>query len=71
MLVNNTTVFLSGYPPFNAAQQERILEKIKIGKYQFPADVKISADAKDFIRKLLKRTPAHRMSADKALAHRR
>lgn len=62
-------ILLCGYPPFNADTDEEILEKIKKGKFIFPAEEwdLVSKEAKEFICKLLEYDPKKRLSASKAL----
>ncbi|MCQ2821129.1 MAG: protein kinase [archaeon] len=62
-------ILLCGYPPFNADSDDEILEKIKEGKFQFPAEEwdSVSKEAKEFITKLLTKDPSKRPSAAEAL----
>lgn len=61
-------MLLSGSPPFNGDQDAEIIRKIKRGRIQYPEERwgKISDDAKEFIKKLLKRDPDERPSAAEA-----
>jgi len=65
-----TYVLLTGRPPFYGRDNKEILKKIIRGKVSFPKSTKLSASAKDFIRKLIKKKPEERMSAADALRHR-
>lgn len=64
-------ILLCGYPPFFHTSQEELSRKIVRGRYRFrPEDwERVSNDAKDFIRGLLKRDPDKRMSAQDVLNH--
>ena len=64
-------ILLCGYPPFNAEQDDLILEKIKIGKFSFPHEEwdSVSQMAKDFITTLLEYNPKKRPSALEALSN--
>jgi len=56
---------LFGHSPFKSSEpsnrQNMIVKNIKEGKYSFPDNVKVSAEAKDLIRKLLVRKPEQRL----------
>lgn len=60
---------LSGEQPFPGKNDEEVFQKIRRGNYSFsaPAWQKISDDAKNLIRLLLKFNPNERCSADQAL----
>ena len=50
-------ILLCGYPPFNGANDDQILQKIKTGSHSYndPIWDKVSSDAKDFINLMLNR----------------
>ena len=62
-------VLLCGYPPFNGATEEKIVERIKKGKFGFPAEEwdHISPNAKDIIKSMLTLDPKKRPTADQIL----
>jgi calcium-dependent protein kinase len=62
-------VLLCGYPPFNGSNEEKIIEKIKTGKFGFPADEwdHISPNAKEIVKSMLTLDPKKRPSADQIL----
>jgi len=64
-------VLLCGYPPFFAETDQEVLQKVKLGTFDFnPVDWKnISQDAKDLICFLLKMNPRDRYTAEQALNH--
>ena len=64
-------VLLSGFPPFYSENIKELFQQIMIAKYDFPPQYwsTVSDPAKDFVRKLLVRNPASRMSAQMALDH--
>jgi calcium-dependent protein kinase len=64
-------ILLSGRAPFSGDSDNLILEKIKLGKYDLNRSPfnKISAEAKDLIKKLLEMNPRRRISADNAINH--
>lgn len=66
-------LFVCGFPPFNARNQESMFAKIQRGKYRFPAkkDVgfEISDSVKELISKLLDMDPGKRLTARQAYAH--
>eukprot|EP00009_Paramoeba_aestuarina_P009373 CAMPEP_0201521404 /NCGR_PEP_ID=MMETSP0161_2-20130828/14402_1 /ASSEMBLY_ACC=CAM_ASM_000251 /TAXON_ID=180227 /ORGANISM="Neoparamoeba aestuarina, Strain SoJaBio B1-5/56/2" /LENGTH=527 /DNA_ID=CAMNT_0047920037 /DNA_START=58 /DNA_END=1638 /DNA_ORIENTATION=+ len=66
-----TYVLLSGFPPFYSENIKELFQQIMIAKYDFPPQYwsTVSDPAKDFVRKLLVRNPASRMSAGMALEH--
>ena len=66
-----TYVLLSGFPPFYSENIKELFQQIMIAKYDFPVQYwsTVSEPAKDFVRKLLVRNPASRMSAGMALEH--
>ncbi len=64
-------IFLCGYPPFNAETDDEILNKIKIGKFNFPDEEwkMVSSEAKDLIENMLKFDANSRYSAAECLNH--
>ncbi|XP_077268153.1 ribosomal protein S6 kinase beta-2 [Temnothorax americanus] len=52
---------LTGAPPFTSSSRKKTIEKILRGKLTFP--LYVTADAKDFIRKLLRRQVPQRMGS--------
>ena len=67
----NMYVLLCGYPPFGGGNDEQILKKIAIGRFNFPSPEWdfISFEAKELIGKMLTFDPAKRISAKEALTH--
>jgi calcium/calmodulin-dependent protein kinase I len=66
-----TFILLCGYPPFHDDNQSILFKKIQAGVVEFahsPWDT-VSADAKDFVLRLLTVNPAKRMTPDQALEH--
>lgn len=66
-----TFVLLGGYPPFHDDNEAKLFERIKCAQFNFDPqywDV-VSADAKDFIRKLLNNNPGVRLTAEQAILH--
>jgi calcium-dependent protein kinase len=64
-------ILLCGYPPFNGDNDNEILNKIKVGKFVFPAEewANVSEEAKDLICCMLRFNPAERLSAADCLKH--
>jgi len=64
-------ILLCGYPPFNGDNDNEILNKIKVGKFVFPAEEwsGISEEAKDLINCMLRFNPVDRLSAGDCLKH--
>ena len=63
---------LSGHYPFQDANRDRVLEKIRNGTYCFDKDRGwngIPENARDFVRKLLRVEPSERMTARETLRH--
>jgi len=58
-------ILLCGYPPFNADNDNEILEKISTGEFDFPEEEwgDISQEAKQLIKKMLQKDPKKRPSA--------
>ncbi|KAM4636122.1 ribosomal protein S6 kinase beta-2 [Discoglossus pictus] len=55
---------LTGSPPFSANNRKKIIDKILKAKPIFPAY--LTPDARDLLRKLLKKNPAHRLGSGPA-----
>lgn len=66
-----TYMLLSGRPPFYGADDKETLQKVSIGKYDFPSPFfdNVSDTAKDFITKLLIIDHTKRMTARQAREH--
>lgn len=66
-----TFILLCGYPPFHHNNQAILFRKIKSADYSFDPRYwgKISMEAKDLIRGLLKVDPRERFSVDQVLMH--
>jgi aurora kinase len=62
-----TYEFLVGKAPFETSSKVQTLNSIKKGEVKFPNFV--SAEARDFVNKLLVLDPTGRMSLDEAMAH--
>jgi len=64
-------ILLCGFPPFYGDNDAQMFKKIKAGQYKFLAPYwdPISADAKDFVAKLLVVDNKKRMTATEALKH--
>jgi calcium-dependent protein kinase len=64
-------ILLCGYPPFNADNDNEIMNKIKIGKFTFPDEEwsHTSSEAKDLISKMLAYKPSERVAASDCLLH--
>jgi len=64
-------ILLCGVPPFWGETEQQIFRAVVAGKYDLVGDPwpKISAGAKDVVRRLLKQNPAERMTAAEALNH--
>ena len=64
-------VFLSGTPPFFAASEGKIMEKIRNGTYDFKKSIwaSISDSAKDLIKNMLIVNPQDRLTVEQALNH--
>ncbi|CAG8651267.1 24573_t:CDS:2, partial [Racocetra persica] len=61
--------FLVGYPPFNDDTPQAIFRNILDNDIQWPPEEFLSIEAKDFISKLLNKTPEKRPSVDEIKAH--
>lgn len=55
---------LTGSPPFTGSTNERIMDKVVHAKKYLKYPFYLSADAKDFLRKLLQSQPSKRMDVD-------
>ena len=66
-----TYILLCGFPPFWGESQGELFDKILGADYEFPSPEwdKVSADAKDFISKLLVKDNKARLTATQCLAH--
>ena len=64
-------ILLVGFPPFNGANEEQILRKVKEGTFSMQDEewADISEDGKDFVKKLMTFDPRKRLSAREALDH--
>jgi|EP00927_Polykrikos_kofoidii_P078219 calcium-dependent protein kinase len=64
-------VMLCGYPPFYGETDAEVLAKIRVGNFTFQASdwKRVSEDAKQLIRALLRMNPKERYTADEALNH--
>lgn len=66
-----TYLLLSGDTPFNGKNRQQLFRRISCDDPPFPDEKwdKISYEALDFVRKLLEKDPAKRLSAKQALSH--
>jgi len=66
-----TYLLLCGFPPFYGENLPDVFEQIMKADFDFPDPywTEISADAKDFIKKMLVVEPQNRYTADTALNH--
>lgn len=66
-----TYLLLSGDTPFNGKNRQQLFRRISCDDPPFPDEKwdKISYEALDFVRKLLDKDPAKRLSAKQALSH--
>merc|ERR1719498_937937 len=64
-------VLLCGYPPFFGETDADVLAKVRLGNFAFNATdwKRVSEDAKNLIRMLLKMNPRDRYTAEQALNH--
>jgi len=64
-------ILLCGFPPFYGSNDSQLFSKIKRGDYKFlkPYWDPISAEAKDFVKKMLVVDPKQRASIDDLLKH--
>ncbi|XP_015257746.1 PREDICTED: aurora kinase A [Cyprinodon variegatus] len=61
--------FLVGKPPFEAKTHDETYRRISRVEYSYPPQAGISAGAKDFVAKLLKHNPMHRLPIQGVLTH--
>jgi len=66
-----TFILLSGTPPFYEEDNFALFEQIKACKYDFDVDTwqNVSAEAKDFVQKILVADPKIRLTCDGMLKH--
>ena len=64
-------ILLCGYPPFNGDTDDDIYDAILKGKFQFPEEDwdQVSDDAKDLIKKMLRKDVKKRLSALETMEH--
>jgi len=64
-------ILLSGYPPFDGADDAAVRDAVRTGQCSFPASEWscISKAARDFISGLLQKDPQKRMTLEQALRH--
>ena len=64
-------ILLCGYPPFNGTNNDRTHRCVLRGKYYFPQEDwgNVSAEATDFIARMLRADPKKRMTLEQALNH--
>ena len=64
-------VLLCGYPPFNGTNGDKVHQSVLRGRIRFPIGEwnDISADALDFVYRLLLKDPRRRMTMEQALTH--
>ena len=62
-------MLLSKSPPFNGRTPDEIMKKVEVGKWEFGASrwKEITADAKDFVTKMLTYDPLQRPNAQQIL----
>jgi polo-like kinase 1 len=60
-------MLLVGKPPFESADQQTTFSKIRIIDFTFPHDIKLSDEAKAFVRALLISNPTERMTHEQIL----
>jgi|TARA_B110001450_G_C17594066_1_gene470099 calcium-dependent protein kinase len=62
-------ILLCGYPPFNGANDDQIIKRVKQGKYRTDDEewANISPEAIDLVNRLLTYNPNDRISAMQAL----
>ncbi|ETW06221.1 CAMK/CAMK1 protein kinase, variant 2 [Aphanomyces invadans] len=62
-----TFILLAGYMPFHGTTQVELFARIKTADYDCPDD--LSADAQDFLTKMLVAAPSERYTVDQLLSH--
>ena len=62
-------IFICGVVPFVAHDNESTLAKIKTQDVEWPKEINVSDECKDFIEKLLSKDPQVRLTAKEALKH--
>lgn len=64
-------ILLSGIPPFNGPDDQKIMDKVASGQYtmDIPEFEKVSKLGKDLIKKMLEFNPKKRVSAQEAINH--
>jgi polo-like kinase 1 len=60
---------LTGHPPFETARQKLTYEHIKSCQYRFPPEVRLSGEARDFVKIILQLRPESRPSAQDLSMH--
>ncbi|EFN83167.1 Serine/threonine-protein kinase 17B [Harpegnathos saltator] len=66
-----TYVLLTGFSPFGGESDQETFQNISLGEVDFPEEIfeDVSAQAKDFVAKLLLLDPSARMTAKQCLRH--
>lgn len=66
-----TFILLSGTPPFYEEDNFALFEQIKACKYDFEVETwkSVSAEAKDFVSRILVADPVQRLNCEQMLAH--
>lgn len=64
-------ILLCGHPPFPSDNEPLMFERIKKAEYTFTSHAwrRVSAQARDMVRKLLTVEPSRRLTASQALQH--
>ncbi|EKX35163.1 hypothetical protein GUITHDRAFT_90329 [Guillardia theta CCMP2712] len=60
---------LCGQPPFYGDDNNQIYKDIQTGEYEWPEDIVVSKEAKDFVSQMLVLDPEKRITAAEALQH--
>jgi len=63
-------IVLFGYPPFAQTENQALFRAIGRGRFSFPEDTRVSADARDAVSRMLVVTPSERITAAELLRHR-
>ncbi|CAM9191729.1 unnamed protein product [Discosporangium mesarthrocarpum] len=63
-------MLLCGEPPFTGKDDFEVLASVKAAKWKWAKGTNVSADAKDFVSRLLVLDPNRRLTAEEALEHR-